>query len=123
MKRQIITNILALAAMTAWAQTTTQPRDSVRVIGRVADLLTNQAIPDVFCEVLWASDSTVVDTLHTVMGDSNNRPTSIAIFHIKRPGRYILRMQKDGYEQTEQAFEVKRFYRDEETVDLIDKPF
>ena len=108
-KRQIITIFLALAAMSAWAQETTQPRDSVRVIGKVADLLTNQAIPDVFCEVLWASDSTVVDTLHTVMGDSNNRPTSFAIFHIKRPGRYILRMQKDGYEQTEQAFEVKRF--------------
>ena len=100
----------------AYAQESPQPRDSVRVIGKVADLLTNQAIPDVFCEVLWASDSTVVDTLHTVMGDSNNRPTSFAIFHIKRPGRYILRMQKDGYEQTEQAFEVKRFYKDEETV-------
>lgn len=107
----------------AHAQESPLPRDSVRVIGKVADLLTNQAIPDVFCEVLWASDSTVVDTLHTVMGDSNNRPTSFAIFHIKRPGRYILRMQKDGYEQTEQAFEVKRFYKDEETVDLIDKPF
>ena len=107
----------------AHAQESPQPRDSVRVIGKVADLLTNQAIPDVFCEALWASDSTVVDTLHTVMGDSNNRPTSFAIFHIKRPGRYILRMQKDGYEQTEQAFEVKRFYKDEETVDLIDKPF
>ena len=124
MYRHILLLIITLATVCGtWAQTTTQPRDSVRVIGRVADLLTNQAIPDVFCEVLWASDSTVVDTLHTVMGDSNNRPTSFAIFHIKRPGRYILRMQKDGYEQTEQAFEVKRFYRDEETVDLIDKPF
>lgn len=123
MKRQIITIFLALAAMSAWAQETTQPRDSVRVIGRVADLLTNQAIPDVFCEVLWASDSTLVDTLRTVMGDSNNKPTSFAIFHIKRPGRYILRMQKDGYERTVQSFEVKRFYKNEETVDLMSKPF
>ena len=124
MKRQIITIIIALvAACGAWAQTTTQPRDSVRVIGRVADLLTNQAIPDVFCEVLWASDSTLIDTLRTVMGDSNNKPTSFAIFHIKRPGRYILRMQKDGYERTEQSFEVKRFYKNEETVDLMNEPF
>ncbi|MBO5591687.1 MAG: hypothetical protein J5913_01835, partial [Prevotella sp.] len=124
MIKRTITLILTLTAMCGtWAQTSTQPRDSVRVIGKVADLLTNQAIPDVFCEVLWASDSTLVDTLHTVMGDSNNRPTSFTIFHIKHPGRYILRMQKDGYEQTEQTFEVKRFYKDEETVDLIDKPF
>lgn len=124
MNKRIITIIFVLATVCGtWAQNSTQPRDSVRVIGRVADLLTNQAIPDVFCEVLWASDSTLIDTLRTVMGDSNNKPMSFAMFHIKRPGRYILRMQKDGYERTEQVFEVKRFYKDEETVDLMDKPF
>ena len=107
----------------AHAQTAFQPRDSVRVIGRVADLLTSQAIPNVFCELLWASDSTLLDTLHTVKGDSNNKPASFVMFHIKHPGRYILRMRKDGYETTEQMFEVKRFYRDEETIDLMNKPF
>ena len=123
MRKKLITIILALAAMTAEAQETNQPHDSVRVIGRVANMLTSQPVFDVECELMWAADSSLVDTLRTVMGDSNNKPASFVIFHIKRPGRYILRMRKDGYETADQMFEVKRFYKDEETVDLIDKPF
>ena len=124
MKRQIITIILALAAVCGtWAQEKNQPRDSVRVIGRVADVLTSQPVFDVECELMWAADSSLVDTLRTVTGDSNNKPASFVMFHIKRPGRYILRMRKDGYETADQLFEVKRFYKDEETVDLTNKPF
>ncbi len=123
MRKKLITIILALAAMTAEAQETKQPRDSVRVIGRVANMLTSQPVFDVECELMWAADSSLVDTLRTVTGDSNNKPASFVIFHIKRPGRYILRMRKDGYETADQMFEVKRFYKDEETVDLIDKLF
>lgn len=123
MRKKLITIILALAAMTAEAQETKQPRDSVRVIGKVADMLTSQPVFDVQCELMWVADSSLVDTLRTVTGDSNNKPASFVIFHIKRPGRYILRMRKDGYETADQMFEVKRFYKDEETVDLIDKPF
>ena len=123
MRKKLITIILALAAMTAEAQETKQPRDSVRVIGRVANMLTSQPVFDVECELMWAADSSLVDTLRTVTGDSNNKPASFVMFHIKRPGRYILRMRKDGYETADQMFEVKRFYKDEETVDLIDKPF
>ena len=123
MRKKLITIILALAAMTAEAQETNQPHDSVRVIGRVANMLTSQPVFDVECELMWAADSSLVDTLRTVTGDSNNKPASFVIFHIKRPGRYILRMRKDGYETADQMFEVKRFYKDEETVDLIDKPF
>ena len=122
-KKNIITLILALTALTAGAQEKNQPRDSVRVIGRVADMLTSQPVFDVECELMWAADSTLVDTLRTVMGDSNNKPASFVMFHIKRPGRYVLRMRKDGYETADQIFEVKRFYRDEETVNLLDKPF
>ena len=122
-KKTIITALLALAAMTAGAQEKNQPRDSVRVIGRVADMLTSQPVFDVECELMWAADSTLVDTLRTVTGDSNNKPASFVMFHIKRPGRYILRMRKDGYETADQLFEVKRFYKDEETVDLMNKPF
>ena len=107
----------------AQAQETSQPRDSVRVIGKVADVLTSQPVFDVQCELMWAADSSLVDTLRTVMGDSNNKSTSFVMFHIKRPGRYILRMKKDGYETTDQMFEVKRFYKDEESVDLMNKPF
>ncbi|MBQ3630319.1 MAG: hypothetical protein IJK42_01315, partial [Prevotella sp.] len=113
MRKKLITIILALAAMTAEAQETNQPHDSVRVIGRVADMLTSQPVFDVECELMWAADSSLVDTLRTVMGDSNNKPASFVIFHIKRPGRYILRMRKDGYETADQMFEVKRFYKDE----------
>jgi len=123
MKRNIITLILALVALTAGAQEKSQPRDSVRVIGKVADVLTSRPVFDVECELMWAADSSLVDTLRTVTGDSNNKPASFVMFHIKRPGRYVLRMRKDGYETTEQMFEVKRFYKDEETVDLMNKPF
>ena len=86
-------------------------------------MLTSQPVFDVECELMWAADSTLVDTLRTVTGDSNNKPASFVMFHIKRPGRYILRMRKDGYETADQLFEVKRFYKDEETVDLMNKPF
>lgn len=86
-------------------------------------MLTSQPVFDVECELMWAADSSLVDTLRTVTGDSNNKPASFVIFHIKRPGRYILRMRKDGYETADQMFEVKRFYRDEETVNLMEKTF
>ncbi|MBR1428090.1 MAG: hypothetical protein IJ582_03535 [Prevotella sp.] len=107
----------------AQAQEKNQPRDSVRVIGKVADILTSQPVFDVQCELMWAADSSLVDTLRTIKGDSNNKPVSFVMFNIKRPGRYILRMRKDGYETTDQVFEVKRFYRDEESVDLMNQPF
>ena len=103
----------------AQAQEKNQPRDSVRVIGKIADILTSQPVFDVQCELMWAADSSLVDTLRTIKGDSNNKPASFVMFNIKRPGRYILRMRKDGYETTDQMFEVKRFYRDEESVDLM----
>lgn len=124
MRKKLITIILALAAVCCTcAQEKNQPRDSVRVIGRVANMLTSQPVFDVECELMWAADSSLVDTLRTVTGDSNNKPASFVIFHIKRPGRYILRMRKDGYETADQMFEVKRFYRDEETVNLMEKTF
>jgi hypothetical protein len=107
----------------AHAQGTIQPRDSVMVIGKVSDVFTSQPVYDVQCELIWVADSTIVDTLCTTMGDINNRPTSFVMFHIRRPGRYILRMRKDGYETTDHVLEVERFYKNEETVDLIDKPF
>lgn len=124
MRKKLITIILALAAVCCTcAQEKNQPRDSVRVIGRVANMLTSQPVFDVECELMWAADSSLVDTLRTVTGDSNNKPASFVLFHIKRPGRYILRMRKDGYETADQLFEVKHFYKDEETVDLTNKPF
>lgn len=122
-RKRIITLILALVAITAWAQEKNQPRNSVRVIGKVADVLTSQPVFDVQCELMWGADSTLVDTLRTGKGDSNNKSVSFVMFYIKRPGRYILRMRKDGYVTTDQAFNVKRFYKDEETVDLMNKPF
>lgn len=123
-KKVFLLAVLASISLNyASAQEKNQPRDSVRVIGKVADMLTSQPVFDVECELMWAADSTLVDTLRTVTGDSNNKPASFVMFHIKRPGRYILRMRKDGYETTEQMFEVKRFYKDEETVDLMNKPF
>lgn len=122
-RKRIITLILAIVAITAGAQEKNQPRNSVRVIGKVADVLTSQPVFDVQCELMWGADSTLVDTLRTGKGDSNNKSVSFVMFYIKRPGRYILRMRKDGYVTTDQAFNVKRFYKDEETVDLMNKPF
>ncbi|MBQ6064354.1 MAG: outer membrane beta-barrel protein [Prevotella sp.] len=122
-KKVFLLAVLASISLNyALAQEKNQPRDSVRVIGKVADMLTSQPVFNVQCELMWAADSSLIDTLRTVTGDSNNKPVSFVMFHIKRPGRYILRMRKDGYETTDQMFEVKRFYKDEEIVNL-DKPF
>ena len=76
----------------AQAQETSQPRDSVRVIGKVADVLTSQPVFDVQCELMWAADSSLVDTLRTVMGDSNNKPTSFVMFHIKKFSRSYIKI-------------------------------
>ncbi len=119
----VLATLVSTSLNCAHAQDEQQPRDSVVVIGKVADELTSQPVFDVQCELMWAADSTLVDTIRTTKGDINNKPTSFVMFCIRRPGRYILRMQKDGYETTEQLFEVKRFYRNEESVDLLNKPF
>ena len=124
MRKHFILAVLVSTSLNcAYAQETPQQRDSVKVWGKVVDAVTSQPVFDVGCELLWAADSTLVDTLYTTKGNVNNRPASFVVFTIKRPGRYLLRLHKDGYKTTEKKFEVKRFYKNEEIVDLMDKPF
>ena len=88
-KKVFLLAVLASISLSyAHAQEKDQPRDSVRVIGKVADMLTSRPMFDVECTLMWAADSTLVDTLRTVTGDSNKKPTSFVMFHIKRLGLY-----------------------------------
>lgn len=59
-KKTIITILLTLVAFTGYAQTS---KDSLYILGVVADGFTKAAIPDAFV-TLMRTDSTVVDTMH-----------------------------------------------------------
>ena len=94
MKRNIITIILALAAMTAGAQ------EKVTLQGSIQDSFLERGLFD--CTVtLMRADSTAVECQPKVYELGNDEMHISTVFYIDVPrqaANYIIRVQKDGYE-------------------------
>ena len=94
MKRQIITTILALVALTAGAQ------EKVTLQGSIQDSFLERGLFD--CTVtLMRADSTAVECQPKVYELGNDEMHISTVFYIDVPrqaANYIIRVQKDGYD-------------------------
>ena len=111
MKRlTFLTLLLALVAMTGWAQ---EKKDSIYLTGTVADSFTKAAIPDVFV-TLMRQDSTVIDTTHVyksngyTWGIGRGQEITGYYFSIDRKAaELILRFEHPNYETTYLPLSIK----------------
>ena len=113
-KQSIVTILLFFIALTAQAQT---DKDSLYVVGIVADGFTKAAVADAFV-TLMRRDSTVVDTVrvydsHTwVSGVGRGNATSRYNFQVSRqPQDYIIKVEHPNYETAYANYTQKRVSR------------
>ncbi|MBO4215236.1 MAG: outer membrane beta-barrel protein [Bacteroidaceae bacterium] len=116
--KSIISLLMLMVALTLSAQDTNA--DSTKNAPRgmlmytdVRDHVTHDPIKDVRAELLWAADSSFVDTTHFEYNDEEYYKNSSLSFMIKKPGNYLVRMEADGYQTRYLPVEVKRLYKRE----------
>ena len=112
MKRNIITIIIALAAMTAGAQ------EKVTLQGSIQDSFLERGLFD--CTVtLMRADSTAVECQPKVYELGNDEMHISTVFYIDVPrqaANYIIRVQKDGYEDGWAKVSVPDGYKEKTLV-------
>ena len=112
MKRQIITIIIALVAMTAGAQ------EKVTLQGSIQDSFLERGLFD--CTVtLMRADSTAVECQPKVYEIGNDEMHISTVFYIDVPrqaANYIIRVQKDGYEDGWAKVSVPDGYKEKTLV-------
>ena len=114
MKRQIITIIIALIATSAWAQET----NNVTLQGSIQDSFLERGLFD--CTVtLMRADSTAVECQPKVYEIGNDEMHISTVFYIDVPRRaadYIIRVQKDGYDDGWARVSVPDGYKEKTLV-------
>ena len=113
-KKTIITILLTLVAFTGYAQTS---KDSLYILGVVADGFTKAAIPDAFV-TLMRTDSTVVDTMHVhkshsyMSGVGRSAGTTEYYFKMNRePKDYVIKVEHPNYETAFAPYTQKKVSR------------
>lgn len=114
-KKTIIIILLALVAVTGQAQNI--GKDSLYVLGTVADGFTKAAVPDALV-TLMRQDSTVVDTLRVTeshsytYGVGKGVATTQYYFKMSRqPADYIIKVEHPNYETICTPYSQKRVSR------------
>ncbi len=114
MKRQIITIIIALIATSAWAQET----NNVTLQGSIQDSFLERGLFD--CKVtLMRADSTAVECQPKVYEIGNDEMHISTVFYIDVPrqaANYIIRVQKDGYDDGWAKVSVPDGYKEKTLV-------
>ncbi len=110
MKRQIITIIIALIATSAWAQET----NNLTLQGSIQDSFLKRGLYG--CTVtLMRADSTAVECQPMVyeMGNDSMRISTIYFINVpRRAESYIIRVQKDGYDDGWAKVSVPKGYKE-----------
>ena len=97
-KNTIIIALLALVALTALGQEAKKEEKKksaydTEMFISVKDHLTHEKVANVKGELLLAADSSFVDTLIVELYPE----VSHVFFHAKEPGKYIMRINAEGY--------------------------
>jgi len=103
MKRQIITTIIAIAAVcSSWAQ------DQMLVCGSVRDAFLKTPLPDARVSLFTADSVMLVDSIPVRVLKNKEGNVSATQFNIsvKKGVKYMFRGQKDGYEDKWVSFEL-----------------
>ena len=79
----------------------------------IKDHLTHDPIKGVKAELLWAADSSFVDTIHSEYHEEEYYKSSFMSFNIKQAGNYLVKVEAEGYITKYVPFELKRLYKRE----------
>ena len=100
-KQVIITILLALVALTAQAQETTDSTKTkerkLQVYAEVKDHLTHEYIKGVRGELLHAADSTFADSIKVHYQEEEDWKYSYIQAGIKQAGSYLIRLEADSF--------------------------
>ena len=117
----ILTMFLASLTLAGHAQ---ESKDSLYIIGTVADGFTKAAVPEAFV-TLMRQDSTVVDTMHVhdshtwVSGVGKGNATSRYYFQVSRePQDYIIKVEHENYETAFTPYTQKKVSRRLQYTDI-----
>ena len=117
MKRMVFitTLLMCCAAMTAWGEVKKEGgQEQVLTAGaEIKDHLTHDPIKGVRGELLWAADSSFVDTLKVSYEEGEGWKYSYFSAEIKKAGNYLIRLEADGYATRYVPLEIKKMYRRE----------
>ena len=103
---------LSLPAM-LMAQGSKETKYKANVWGFLVDDMTGAPVVGAKVTILSAKDSTVIDTLTTVEGNSGYIKRTFVIFTITEPGEYIIKAEADGYEPTVNRWRIEKLYKHE----------
>ena len=116
--RFVMSLLLLLAMLPIGAQNTNA--DSVKtklrgllMMADVKDHLTHDPIKDIKAELLWAADSSFVDTVHSEYHNEEYWKSSSLEFLIQKAGNYLLKVGAEGYVPKYVPVEVKKLYKRE----------
>lgn len=114
-KKTIIALLLVMIATTGYTQNIS--KDSIFVMGYVADGFTKAAIPDAFV-TLMRTDSTVVDTIKVqkqqsyTFGVGRGAASTRYYFKMSRtPADYIIKVEHPNYETSFTPYTIKKYSR------------
>ena len=79
----------------------------------IKDHLTHDPIKGVRGELLWAADSSFVDTLKVSYEEGEGWKYSYFSAEIKKAGNYLIRLEADGYATRYVPLEIKKMYKRE----------
>ena len=105
--------MLPIGAQKNDADSVTTKKKGLLMMADVKDHLTHDPIKDIKAELLWAADSSFVDTVHSEYHDEEYWKSSSLEFLIKKAGNYLLKVGAEGYVPKYVPVEVKKLYKRE----------
>lgn len=121
MKKQLIIFCLCLASVIS--SVAQQKEYNLEIFARVKDNVTLEALQNSHVTLMLA-DSTVVDTVTTHQSESsmNGRRFVISCFNLKitKPAKYLLRVERQGYDTKYVSLNMQKMYKREYHKDLPD---
>ena len=111
-----------LAASLCCAQDKKEKKLEVEVRGLVMEETTGQAVPGVKVTLMWAKDSTVVDSAKVRTSNNSYFASTYVWLTISEPGEYLVKCEGKGYETTYNYWKVDKLYKHEEYF-KVDTPW
>ncbi len=106
-----------MVATLLWAQDkeadSTKNARSLLMMADVKDHLTHDPIKGVKAELLWAADSSFVDTIHSEYQDEEYYKNSSLSFPVTKAGNYLIKIGAEGYTTKYVPLEIKKLYKRE----------
>ena len=84
----------------------------------VKDHITHKAVTDSIEADLMTADSIYLDTISVRKWSWGDETMTMLVGKIKRPGKYLIRVEAPGYEVKYMPFEVEKFYKRERNIDI-----